>query len=53
MSTILVTGGAGFIGSNFVRLLLAESDHRVLPIVIGFLFMMQPQIRRQPAPRVS
>ena len=27
--------------------------HGVLPIVIGFLFMMQPQIRRQPAPRVS
>ncbi|MCH7831381.1 MAG: LPS export ABC transporter permease LptF [Proteobacteria bacterium] len=25
--------------------------HGVLPIVLGFLFMMQPQIRRQPAPR--
>lgn len=30
MSTILVTGGAGFIGSNFVRLLLASTDHRVV-----------------------
>jgi dTDP-glucose 4,6-dehydratase len=27
---ILVTGGAGFIGSNYVRLLLAESDDRVV-----------------------
>ncbi len=27
---ILVTGGAGFIGSNHVRLLLAESDDRVV-----------------------
>ncbi len=27
---ILVTGGAGFIGSNHVRLLLAESDDRVI-----------------------
>ncbi|MGH3706119.1 MAG: GDP-mannose 4,6-dehydratase, partial [Agromyces sp.] len=26
---ILVTGGAGFIGSNFVRHVLAESDHSV------------------------
>jgi len=28
--TILITGGAGFIGSAFVRLLMAETDHRVL-----------------------
>ncbi len=30
MSTLLVTGGAGFIGSNFVRLLAAETDARVV-----------------------
>ena len=30
MSTLLITGGAGFIGSNFVRLAMAESDHRLV-----------------------
>jgi dTDP-glucose 4,6-dehydratase len=30
MATILVTGGAGFIGCNFVRLVLAETDARVV-----------------------
>ena len=30
MDTILVTGGAGFIGCNFVRLALAETEARVL-----------------------
>ena len=30
MTTVLVTGGAGFIGCNFVRLLLAETDLRVV-----------------------
>ncbi|MFC7400974.1 dTDP-glucose 4,6-dehydratase [Citricoccus sp. GCM10030269] len=30
MSTVLVTGGAGFIGSNFVHHLVAAADHSVL-----------------------
>ncbi|MGH0034744.1 MAG: dTDP-glucose 4,6-dehydratase [Myxococcota bacterium] len=30
MGTWLVTGGAGFIGSNFVRLALERTDHRVV-----------------------
>ena len=30
MKSILVTGGCGFIGSNFVRLLCAESNYRVV-----------------------
>jgi dTDP-glucose 4,6-dehydratase len=30
MKTILVTGGAGFIGCNFVRLALAETDARLV-----------------------
>ena len=30
MSKILVTGGAGFIGSNFVRLMLAETEHEIV-----------------------
>jgi dTDP-glucose 4,6-dehydratase len=30
METLLVTGGAGFIGSNFVRLLSAETDARIV-----------------------
>jgi len=32
MQTFLVTGGAGFIGSNLVRLLLAETDARVVVV---------------------
>ena len=30
MSTILVTGGAGFIGANFVRYLIEHTEHRVI-----------------------
>ena len=30
MDTILITGGAGFIGCNFVRLALAETEARIL-----------------------
>ncbi len=30
MKTILITGGAGFIGSNFVRHILAERDYKII-----------------------
>ena len=32
MSTLLITGGAGFIGSALIRLLIAESDYRVVNV---------------------
>ncbi len=32
METLLVTGGLGFIGSNFVRLLLAETKYNVINV---------------------
>src|SRR5262245_60032382 len=36
MRTIFVTGGAGFIGSAFVRLLLAEASDRELTKIVNF-----------------
>ncbi|MGX9348226.1 NAD-dependent epimerase/dehydratase family protein, partial [Microbacterium sp. KNMS] len=30
MGTLVVTGGAGFIGSNFVHHVIAHTDHRVI-----------------------
>ncbi|MFK7742607.1 MAG: dTDP-glucose 4,6-dehydratase [Planctomycetota bacterium] len=30
MSKLLVTGGAGFIGSNFVRMMLRDTDHHIV-----------------------
>jgi dTDP-D-glucose 4,6-dehydratase len=30
MKTILVTGGCGFIGGNFVRLLASATDYRIV-----------------------
>ena len=36
MSTILITGGAGFIGSNFVKYMLDKySDYDIINLVIG------------------
>src|SRR5687768_18368107 len=32
MKTVLVTGGCGFIGSNFVRLLSVETDWRIVDL---------------------
>ena len=41
MRTWIVTGGAGFIGSNFVRLALAETDARIV-------VARRAHLRRQP-----
>ena len=32
MNTMLVTGGAGFIGANFVRMVLAKTDERIVVV---------------------
>ena len=44
MKNILVTGGAGFIGSNLVDVLLREPNHRVI-VVDNFDDFYNPQIK--------
>ena len=46
MKNILITGGAGFIGSNLVDLLFAEGDWRVT-VVDDFNNFYEPAIKRQ------
>ena len=55
MRTLLVTGGAGFIGGNFVHLLMAETDCQVVNLD-KLTYAGQPRLPgrpgRQPAPRL-
>ena len=46
MKNILITGGAGFIGSNLVDALLRDNDYRVI-VVDNFNNFYDPQIKRQ------
>ncbi|MBB1494966.1 dTDP-glucose 4,6-dehydratase [Propioniciclava sp. MC1595] len=53
MSHYLITGGAGFIGTNFVRHLLAHTDHRVT-VLDKLTYAARPDsIESLPADRVT
>ncbi|MBW9209501.1 dTDP-glucose 4,6-dehydratase [Mumia sp. zg.B21] len=53
MSTILVTGGAGFIGSNFVHHLVENTDHSVTVLDALTYAASRESIDMLPADRVS
>lgn len=53
MATILVTGGAGFIGSNFVRLVTETSDSRVVVLDKLTYAGSQASLAGLPSDRVS
>ncbi len=57
MATIVVTGGAGFIGSNFVRHVLAATDDRVVVLdrltYAGNLVGEAARAMRAPAPSAA
>ena len=43
MTKLLVTGGAGFIGSNFVRLTLAERPEYEITVIDSLTYAGNPQ----------